>query len=97
MPLLSVRVGIVVGFATDMSAFEDDTFVTVPVPEIAISPLPRSDIEFIVFIFVPETRVACFPESPGTVGLSAVPQRSPVSLSLPFTELVASGVAPPLT
>ena len=34
-----------------------------PPPDMAISPLPRSELPLIVFILVQDTRVSCFPAS----------------------------------
>ena len=36
----------------------------------ATSPLPRREVEFTVFMFVPETRVACFDDKSVSVSLS---------------------------
>lgn len=38
-----------------------------PPPDIAISPLPRSELPLIVFMFVQETRVSCFVASADTL------------------------------
>lgn len=74
----SVIAGVDVDVATvPASPFADttETSVTVPVPPIAISPVPRSDWELIVLILVPETSVSCFASNADWVavltGLSA--------------------------
>ena len=59
VPLFSVNTGVVVPVATPMSALAELTSVTVPVPLITKSPEPRSVFPLIVFMLVPETRVAC--------------------------------------
>lgn len=66
---------------------------TSPVPDSERLPEPRREFPLIVFMLVPETRVACFVASQGTVGLSDVPPKSPVSFTFPLTEAVASGIA----
>jgi len=56
-----VIIGVVAVFAIVASPSAEVTDVTVPVPPIAISPLPSKETPPIVFIFVPETKASCFP------------------------------------
>jgi len=66
-----------------------ESVATDPPPDIVISPLPRSEFQFTVLMFVPETSVACLASSAVCVAVDMGSSASVVSLRLLESETSA--------